>query len=343
MADNHVDLQERRQGDRAPERLLDHLHGEARPHVDRQLVPHPLEPLARRRERVRRRDATLQAVPRRPDRVRAELAIFLAPTSTRTSATRPAAGRRRRSPGGTTTGRAASASSGTARRCASRRGSPAPTRTRTSRSRRCSRPGSTGSRTSSSSAPAFEGNAYESDAERFPHSLARRSRALEEGAIARARPRRRGRRPLPELRAHRAAPLRPGRHRLRAGANVRAWLESARSAITVRTSSRGALGRLGSRRPRCPADYVRDGRARRRPRAARAAEPTTAIDETLDVSRRVPLLRRLRPRSGDVRRRAAPRDDTARARARRGELALLKAALDARPAGARRSAAAPRC
>ena len=46
-------LQERRQGDRAPERLLDHVHGQAGPHVDRQLVPHPLEPLARRRERLR--------------------------------------------------------------------------------------------------------------------------------------------------------------------------------------------------------------------------------------------------------------------------------------------------
>ena len=40
-------LQERREGDRAPERLLDHLHGEARPHVDRQLVPHPFLALER--------------------------------------------------------------------------------------------------------------------------------------------------------------------------------------------------------------------------------------------------------------------------------------------------------
>ena len=46
---------------------------------------------------------------------------------------------------GTTTGRAASGSSATGRRCARRRGSPAPTRTRTSRSRRSSPPGSTGS------------------------------------------------------------------------------------------------------------------------------------------------------------------------------------------------------
>ena len=48
------DLQERRQGDRPRERLLDHVHGQAGPHLDRQLLPHPREPLARRRERLRR-------------------------------------------------------------------------------------------------------------------------------------------------------------------------------------------------------------------------------------------------------------------------------------------------
>ena len=44
-------LQERRQGDRVPERLLDHLHGEAVRELDRQLVPHPLVALARRASR----------------------------------------------------------------------------------------------------------------------------------------------------------------------------------------------------------------------------------------------------------------------------------------------------
>ncbi len=39
-------LQERREGDRERERRVDHVHGEARPHLDRQLVPHPREPLA---------------------------------------------------------------------------------------------------------------------------------------------------------------------------------------------------------------------------------------------------------------------------------------------------------
>ena len=50
-------LQERRQGARAPERLLDHVHGQAGPQLDRLLLPHPLVALARRRERLRGRDA----------------------------------------------------------------------------------------------------------------------------------------------------------------------------------------------------------------------------------------------------------------------------------------------
>ena len=49
MADNHVDLQERRQGDRVSQRLLDHVHGQAVRGLDRQLVPHPFVALARRR------------------------------------------------------------------------------------------------------------------------------------------------------------------------------------------------------------------------------------------------------------------------------------------------------
>ena len=64
-------LQERRQGDRERERLLDHLHGEARPRVDRELVPRPREPVARRRERVRRRERGVRRLPRRLDRLRA--------------------------------------------------------------------------------------------------------------------------------------------------------------------------------------------------------------------------------------------------------------------------------
>ncbi len=130
-------LQERRQGDRAPERLLAHVHGQARPHLDRLVVPHPLVVLARRRERVRRRERRVQAVPRRADRVRARAgALLRARTSTRTSGSRPDRGRRRRSPGVATTAPAGSAWSVTAPGCASRPGSPAATSTRTWRSPR---------------------------------------------------------------------------------------------------------------------------------------------------------------------------------------------------------------
>ena len=71
MADNHVDLQERRQGDRVPPRLLADLHGEAVRGLDRQLVPHPLVALPRRRAGVRDRRHALRPLARGSDRVRA--------------------------------------------------------------------------------------------------------------------------------------------------------------------------------------------------------------------------------------------------------------------------------
>ena len=63
------DLQERRQGDRRPGGLLDHLHGEVQ-RARGQLVPHPL--LARRRrrqQRLRRRRPALRPLRRRPARL----------------------------------------------------------------------------------------------------------------------------------------------------------------------------------------------------------------------------------------------------------------------------------
>ena len=129
-------LQERRQGDRVPERLLDHVHGEAVPGLDRQLVPHPLVALARRRRRASRptRRCSRAGSPARSRASRSSRSSSRR-RSTRTSGSPPARGRRRRSRGGTTTARAGSASSGTGRRAGRRRGSPAATRTRTSRSR----------------------------------------------------------------------------------------------------------------------------------------------------------------------------------------------------------------
>ena len=81
------DLQERREGDRVPERHLGDVHGEALREGHRQLLPHPLQPRRRagRQERVRRRqgqgDGRLPPLPRRAcaPRIR-ELALLVAPS-----------------------------------------------------------------------------------------------------------------------------------------------------------------------------------------------------------------------------------------------------------------------
>ena len=131
------DLQERRQGDRVPARVRDHVHGQAVRGLDRQLVPHPLVTLPRRGGgiRDRRRRSSAAGSPGRSRARRSSRSSSRRP-STRTRGTRPGAGRRRRSRGGTTTGRAGSASSGTGTRAGWRPGSPAATSTRTSPSRR---------------------------------------------------------------------------------------------------------------------------------------------------------------------------------------------------------------
>ena len=100
-------LQERDQGDGAPAGLLRDVHGEARPHVDRNLMPRAFEPLEGRAEHVRRRVRDVQALPRRAtSHVRARSPSSWRRTSTRTSDTRPHRGRRPRWRGDTTTGRA---------------------------------------------------------------------------------------------------------------------------------------------------------------------------------------------------------------------------------------------
>ena len=156
-------------------------------HTRRRLVvPHPLVAVARRRVGVRRRDGHLQALPRRArSRSRPSSRSSSRRRSTRTSASPRAAGRRRRSPGATTTARAASASSATARRCARRRASRAPTRIRISPSRALLASGLYGIEQQLELGPAFEGNAYESDVERFPHTLREAIARLENGTIAR--------------------------------------------------------------------------------------------------------------------------------------------------------------
>ena len=144
-------LQERRQGDRAPERLLDHVHGQAGPHVDRQLVPHPLEPLARRRERFAGESDVFKQFLAGQIALPEELAIFLAPTinsykryaAGSWAPTTLAWGHDNRTCGFRIVGHGAVA--------AGRDAHPGRRRqSRTSPSPRCSRPGSTGSSTSSS-------------------------------------------------------------------------------------------------------------------------------------------------------------------------------------------------
>ncbi len=180
------DLQERRQGDRTPERLLGHLHGEAGSHVDRQLVPHPLEPLAGREENAfeGESDVFKQYLAGQIAALK-ELAIFVAPTIN--SYKRFAAG----SWAPTTL-----AWGHDNRTCGFRIvGHGQALRTETRIPGGDANPylafaallaaGLHGIENELELPPALEGNAYESDAERFPHSLREAIAALEEGSVAR--------------------------------------------------------------------------------------------------------------------------------------------------------------
>ncbi len=121
-------LQERDQGDGEPARLLGDVHGEAGPHVDRELVPRPLEPVEGRQEHVRGRVGDRSSATSRGHiACGREIAIFLAPNINSYKRYAAASGRRRRWPGAMTTGRADSASSATASPCAPSRASRAPT------------------------------------------------------------------------------------------------------------------------------------------------------------------------------------------------------------------------
>ena len=108
-------------------------------------------------------------------------------TRTPTSATAPAPSRRPGSPGATTTAPPASAWSATGPRCASSAGSPAPTPTRTSPTRRCSPRGSTASSARLDPGPGFSGDAYASkELPQVPHSLAEAAAELERSEFARS-------------------------------------------------------------------------------------------------------------------------------------------------------------
>ena len=339
-ADDHVIYKTGAQGARAPVRHVGHVHGEARPHVGRLVVPHPLVALARRRGRVRRRVATSSSTtsPAR-SRCASELAIFFAPTIN--SYKRFAAGSwapttlawALRQPHVRLPHRRPRLVA--ARR---RRASPAPTRTRTSRSPRCSPSGLHGIEQKLELGPAFEGNAYESDVERFPHTLRDAIARLESGTRRAAAARRRGRRPLPELRAHRAAALRRGRHVTTSGSGCSSVAKPSSASRPTSRRRRGAHWQLEA--ALIPYDYVRaieraGGRALLVPPSDDGVEETLdALDgilfsggEDLDPTRTAP--RRTRRRAAD-------------AGARPRELALLEARSRA-TCPCSRSVAASRC
>ena len=76
----------------------------------------------------------------------------------------------------------------------------------------------------------------------LPAHAARGDRAARERNDREGAARRRGRRPLPELRAHRAGAVRPDGDGLRARADVRAWLEPVVGITTYVEPARGATG-----------------------------------------------------------------------------------------------------
>ena len=223
-------LQERREGDRASERMLDHVHGEAVARVDRLVVSHPFVACgATGRRRSRRTTCCSGGTSRVRSRARASsrcssrrtinsykryAAGSWAPTTLAWGIDNRTCGFRIVGSGGARAGRV-----------------PDPGRrreSRTSRSRRRSRRGSTASRTSWSSRRRSRGTRTSRRCERFPSTLREAVAALEGGSVARGGARRRRRRPLLELRAHRAGAVRSRRHRLGAGEVVRAWLSAGR-------------------------------------------------------------------------------------------------------------------
>ena len=207
--------------------------------------------------------------------------------------------------------------------CASRRGSPAATSIRISRSPRLIAGGLYGIEHGLELPPALEGNAYVSDAERFPSTLREAIAALESGSMARACARRRRRRSLSELRAHRAGAVRPRRHVLGAGAVCTSVGRAASVGITTYLT-RAAWGAWELEAALVPAIYVR---AVERAGGAPLLVPPGADAESRDAGgrRRAGVLRRLGPRPGAVRRRGASGDGRHRPRARR-----LRAGADAR-------------
>ena len=208
----------------APGGRGDHLHGEVR-RARGQLVPHP--PLAPRDDgdvATPRRSTTPSSPASSP--ACGPDAVLRRRTSTRTSASSRARSRRRRSPGATTTAPARCAWSATGRRSGSSCGSPGADVNPYLALSAMIAAGLHGMEQGLELEPPYEGNAYESDKPRVPATLrdardaVRRQRGRPRGV------RRRGRRPLPQLRADRARRLRQRGDRLGALPGLRAALRS---------------------------------------------------------------------------------------------------------------------
>jgi glutamine synthetase len=219
------DLQERRQGDRLPQRHLGELHGQAFGEGHRQLLPLHSEP--RRRTTANPfvdengEETDVIATSSGGCRARQGAGLSVAPSSTPTSATPPRAGRRPRSPGAATTAPAASGSvgHGQSRRVECR--IPGADVNPYLGYARCSPPASTAS-SEDRPGPELKGNAYaEAEAEPFPSTL-REAVDLWEGSDFARKTFGEASGALPELRPHRAAAVRRGRDRLRAPPHVRA-------------------------------------------------------------------------------------------------------------------------
>ena len=329
------DLQERRQGDRAPERLLDHLHGQAGSRVDRQLLPHARRALdAEGPERVCDGDDEASSAASSPaDRLRPRAPSSSRPTinsykryagrelgadDARLGARQPhvrlprrrprrrQAGRETRMPGGDVNPYLAFAAMLAA--------------------------GLHGIEQELEPPPALEGNAYESDAERFPRDAREAIEALEQGTIARAA--------LGDSSSTTTSttPARSsGSSTRRSPATSASGCSSAveRSrrpvvGITSYASVEARFGRLDGAVGAAPRLVRPAGRARGRTAADRAPVRATTTPRSARAARRPHRLRRPRPRPGLYGVERAPRDGR-----RRGPSAIASssALLRARSSG----------
>ena len=179
-----------------------------------------------RRQRLRRRPAALRPLHRRPARLHARAdAALRAARQLLQALRRRAPSRRPRSPGATTTAPARCASSATARRCASRTGSRAPTSTPTWRCAAMIAAGLHGIDSElDARAAAARATPTTSDKPRVPHNIYEARDRFAESEIAREAFGAGGRRPLPEPRQGRARRLRGSGHRLGALPGLRATL-----------------------------------------------------------------------------------------------------------------------